>query len=91
MVMLQHKFEIEHKDGSKETRTSTLADFGDPKGYSSMAKLVGVPCGLACLMVLDGRIKERGVLAPLNWALAEPLLNELKEKYGIFLTEKTVL
>jgi saccharopine dehydrogenase (NADP+, L-glutamate forming) len=90
MVMLQHKFEIEHKDGSKETRTSTLVDYGDPKGYSSMAKLVGVPCGLACLMVLDGRINEKGILAPLNWKLAEPLLNELKEKYGIFLTEKTI-
>jgi len=91
MVMLQHKFEIEHKDGSKETRTSTLVDYGDPKGYSSMAKLVGVPCGLACLMVLDGRIKKKGILAPLNWDLAEPLLKQLKEKYGIFLTEKTVV
>ncbi len=91
LVMLQHKFEIEHKDGSKETRTSTLADYGDPKGYSSMAKLVGVPCGVACLMVLDGRIKERGVLAPLKWSLVEPILNELKEKYGIFLTEKTIV
>lgn len=90
MVMLQHKFEIEHKDGSKETRTSTLADFGDTKGYSSMAKLVGVPCGVACLMVLDGRIKKKGILAPVTWDLAEPLLKELKDNYGIFLTEKTV-
>lgn len=90
MVMLQHKFEIEHKDGSKETRTSTLADFGDPKGYSSMAKLVGVPCGVACLMVLDGRIQKKGILAPVTWDLAEPLLKELKDNYGIFLTEKTV-
>jgi saccharopine dehydrogenase (NADP+, L-glutamate forming) len=90
MVMLQHKFEIEHKDGSKETRTSTLVDYGDPNGYSSMAKLVGVPCAVACLMVLDGRIKQKGVLAPVTWDLAEPLLKELKEKYGIYLTEKTV-
>ncbi|KAK4935915.1 saccharopine dehydrogenase (NADP+, L-glutamate-forming) [Elasticomyces elasticus] len=90
MVMLQHKFEIEHKDGSKETRTSTLVDYGDPNGYSSMAKLVGVPCGVACLMVLDGRIKQKGILAPVTWELAEPLLTELKEKYGIYLTEETV-
>jgi saccharopine dehydrogenase (NADP+, L-glutamate forming) len=41
-MMLQHKFEIEHKDGSKETRTSILCEYGDPKGYSAMAKLVGV-------------------------------------------------
>ncbi|KAJ3526100.1 hypothetical protein NM208_g11350 [Fusarium decemcellulare] len=39
LVMLQHKFEIEHKDGSRETRTSTLVEYGDPKGYSAMAKL----------------------------------------------------
>ncbi|TPR03839.1 hypothetical protein CAN33_002140 [Aspergillus niger] len=28
LVMLQHKFEIEHKDGQKETRTSTLCEYG---------------------------------------------------------------
>lgn len=91
MVILQHKFLIENKDGSKETRTSTLVDYGDPNGYSSMAKLVGVPCALASLMVLDGRINEKGILAPVTWELAEPLLTELKEKYGIFLTEKTLV
>lgn len=90
MVMLQHKFEIEWKDGSVETRTSTLCDYGDPNGYSSMAKLVGVPCGVACLMILDGRIDKKGILAPVTWDLAEPLLTELKEKYGIFLKEKTI-
>ncbi|KAM5342606.1 hypothetical protein ACJ41O_013572 [Fusarium nematophilum] len=42
LVMLQHKFVIEHKDGSKETRTSTLVEYGDPKGYSAMAKLKGI-------------------------------------------------
>ena len=90
MVMLQHKFEVEHKDGSKESRTSTLCDYGEPNGYSSMAKLVGVPCGVACLMVLDGRISDKGILAPVTWKLAEPLLKELKEKYNIYLTEKTL-
>lgn len=90
MVMLQHKFGIEWKDGSKETRTSTLVDYGDPNGYSSMAKLVGVPCAVACLQVLDGKFKQKGILAPVTWDIAEPLLVELKEKYGIELTEKTI-
>lgn len=89
MVMLQHRFEIEHKDGKKETRTSTLVDYGDPKGFSSMAKLVGVPCGVAVLMVLDGRISKKGILAPVNGELAMPLLEELK-KYGIELVEETI-
>lgn len=90
MVMLQHNFGIEHKDGSKETRTSTLCDYGDPNGYSAMARLVGVPCGVVCLMVLDGRRSEKGILAPVKWSLAEPLLRELKEEWGIEMVEKPV-
>lgn len=90
MVMLQHKFGIEHADGTTETRTSTLVEYGDPKGYSAMAKLVGVPCGVAVKQVLDGTISERGVLAPYQWSLCEPIMKELKEKYGIYLVEKTV-
>lgn len=90
MVMLQHKFSIEWADGKTETRTSTLVDYGDPKGYSSMAKLVGVPCAVACQQVMSGKISKKGILAPVTWDLAEPLLVELKEKYGIELIEKTV-
>jgi len=46
-VVLQHKFETEHVDGSRKTRTSTLCKYGDPAGYLAMAKLVGVPRGVA--------------------------------------------
>ncbi|OTA78243.1 hypothetical protein M434DRAFT_402268 [Hypoxylon sp. CO27-5] len=91
LVMLQHKFEIENKDGSREIRTSTLCEYGDPKGYSAMAKLVGIPCGVAVKQVLDGTISERGILAPMNSKINDPLMKELKEKYGISLKEKTVL
>ncbi|KAG6356835.1 hypothetical protein INS49_014709 [Diaporthe citri] len=90
MVLLQHKFGIEHADGRKETRTSTLVEYGDPKGYSAMAKLVGVPCAVAVKQVLDGTITEKGVLAPMKWSLCEPILNELKNNYGINMEEKTI-
>jgi len=89
-VMLQHKFDIEFANGKKETRTSTLCEYGDPKGYSAMAKLVGVPCAVAVMQVLDGKISEKGVLAPMSPAIADPLRIELKEKYGIEMIEKTV-
>lgn len=91
-VMLQHKFGIEWKDGTQEVRTSTLCEYGEPTGptsTSAMAKLVGVPCGVAVKMVLDGRIKGRGVLAPLTTDLTEPLIEELK-KYKIEMIEKTI-
>ncbi|KAI0840247.1 Saccharopine dehydrogenase-domain-containing protein [Hypoxylon sp. FL0890] len=84
-VMLQHKFEIENKHGSREVKTSILCEYGDPKGYSAMARLVGIPCGMAVKQVLDCTISERGILAPMNSKINDPLMKELKEKYGIFL------
>lgn len=89
-VMLQHKFGIEWADGSREVRTSTLAEYGVPAGYSAMAKLVGVPCAVAVEQVLDGTIKTPGIHAPVTPEFAYPLLNALKEKYGIELKEKVV-
>jgi len=92
MVMLQHKFEIELKDGKRETRTSTLIDFGDSKegGYSSMAKLVGVPCGVAVQQVLDGVITRKGVAAPVDVEINKSLIEELARE-GIVCIEETLL
>ncbi|KAK9452345.1 Saccharopine dehydrogenase [Limtongia smithiae] len=91
MVVLQHKFGITWKDGSKGIRTSTLVDYGDPNGYSSMAKLVGTPCALAATFMLDGKYTEPGIYAPYSPELCDPYREVLKDKYGIFLIEKTVL
>lgn len=90
LVILQHKFGIEWADGSKEVRTSTLVDYGDPKGYSSMAKLVGVPCAVAAQQILDGTLSKRGLLAPMSSDINDPIMKTLKDKYGIYLVEKTV-
>lgn len=93
LVMLQHKFGIEHADGTKEVRTSTLVEYGAPEGsggYSAMAKLVGVPCAVAVKQVLNGSISEKGILAPMTPAINNPLIKELKEKYGIEMKEKTI-
>lgn len=90
MVVLQHKFGIKWADGKEETRTSTLVDYGDPKGYSSMAKLVGVPCAVATEQIFDGTLSKKGLLAPMTPEINDPIMKTLKEKYGIFLVEKTV-
>merc|ERR1712098_456610 len=66
-----------------------LFEYGDPKGYSAMAKLVGVPCGVAVKQVLDGTISEKGILAPMSSKINDPLMKELK-KYGIELVEKVI-
>lgn len=53
-----------------------------------MAKTVGVPCGVATQMILDGKITRAGVIAPLDKELYEPLIAALKDR-GIELIEET--
>ncbi|GME94485.1 unnamed protein product [Ambrosiozyma monospora] len=92
LVILQHKFGIEWADGKTETRTSTLVDYGVPGGYSSMAKLVGVPCAVAVQHVLakQGVFATAGLYAPMTPEINDSIMKTLKDDYGIFLTEKTL-
>ena len=89
LVFLQHTFGIEHKDGRKETRTSTLCEYGDPKGYSAMAKTVGIPCGVAVMLCIDGAL-GKGLKGPYSEDICVPLRKELLDKYGIEMIEKTI-
>lgn len=54
-----------------------------------MAKLVGIPCGVAAQQVLDGVISTLGVLAPINAKINGPLIETLK-KEGIECKEEVV-
>ena len=88
-VFLQHTFGIEHADGTQETRTSTLCEYGDPKGYTAMARTVGIPTGCAVLATLKGEL-GKGLLAPHTPEICDPLRKTLKDSYGIEMVEKTV-
>jgi saccharopine dehydrogenase (NADP+, L-glutamate forming) len=50
----------------QEIFTSTLKLLGDPSGFSAMARSVGVTCGIATQLLLDGHpaLCKPGVLAP---------------------------
>lgn len=87
LVFLQHRFEIELKDGSRQTRTSTLVEYGDPNKYTAMAKTVGVPCGIAVQLILDGKLNKTGVLAPMSSDINNPIM-ELLEKENIRMVER---
>ncbi|KGO64719.1 Saccharopine dehydrogenase / Homospermidine synthase [Penicillium italicum] len=94
MIVLQHIFDIKHADGLVEKRSSTLVEYGEPLGpgyRSSMAKLVGLPCAVGVLAVLEGRIPTTGMVAPWSSAeIASLLRGELKEKFGIELKERVM-
>jgi saccharopine dehydrogenase-like NADP-dependent oxidoreductase len=55
-----------------------------------MAKTVGLPLGIAAKLLLEGKIKTRGVCIPVIKEIYEPVLQELSE-LGIGLSEKEIL
>jgi Saccharopine dehydrogenase C-terminal domain len=52
-----------------------------------MARLVGVPCGIAVQCVLDGVLKTPGVHAPYTKEICDPLRTAL-EAEGITMIER---
>lgn len=63
---------------------------GDDANYTAMAKTVGLPLGIAAKLLLEDKIKTRGVCIPVMKEIYEPVLQELSE-LGIGLTEKEIL
>ncbi len=87
MIILQHEFLASYPRSQKEKIISTLVDFGIPKGDSSMSRTVGLPAAIGTKLVLEGKIKERGVHIPVLPDIYKPILQELAE-LGISFKEK---
>lgn len=81
MIVLQHEFIAEYPDRSEKI-SSTLVDFGQPGGETSMSRTVGLPAAIGVLRVLDGTIATPGVVVPVAPPVYEPILAEL-ESLGI--------
>ena len=55
---------------------------GENQTLTAMAKTVGLPMAIATKLILQNKIKSRGVQIPLSREFYEPILKELN-KYGI--------
>ncbi len=76
LLVMQHEFVIEYPD-HKENVFSSMVDFGIPDGDSAMARTVSLPVAIATRMILDGGIEKRGVVAPIEPSVYNPILDEL--------------
>jgi saccharopine dehydrogenase-like NADP-dependent oxidoreductase len=76
MIVLQHEFLINYPAGQEKVY-STLVDYGIPGGDSSMARTVSLPVAIATRMIVEGRITERGVIAPVKPDVYNTILDEL--------------
>jgi saccharopine dehydrogenase-like NADP-dependent oxidoreductase len=87
MIVMHHEFTAEFK-GKKESITSTLLDFGEIGGDTSIARTVSLPAAIAVRMILEGKITQAGVSIPVSPGIYNPILNELS-KIGINFKEET--
>lgn len=88
MIVMWHKVGYELK-GVKHEINSSLVVTGDDQTHTAMSKTVGLPIGIAAKHILNGNIKLRGALLPIQKEIYIPVLEELKQ-YGISFTEKEV-
>lgn len=77
MIALCHYFTAKFPNGEEERITSTLIDYGQPNGDSSMARTVSLPAAIGAVMILKGKIKMTGVHVPVVESIYNPVLNEL--------------
>ena len=82
---MYHKFGYE-LNGIKKQIDSKMVCIGDDQTYTAMAKTVGLPVAIACLQILNGNIKIKGVQLPIQKEVYKPILEEL-EKYGVIFKE----
>ncbi|CAN7108596.1 unnamed protein product [Brassica rapa subsp. narinosa] len=92
MVLLHHEVEVEFPESKRtEKHSATLLEFGEIKNgqmTTAMAKTVGIPAAIGALLLIEDKIKTRGVLRPLEPEVYLPALDIL-QAYGIKLMEKT--
>lgn len=88
MIVMWHRFRFTEQGKKKEIQAYLVAK-GDDATYTAMAKTVGLPLGIAAKLLLQGQLKERGVVVPIMASLYEPILKELGE-LGIVMKEEEV-
>jgi saccharopine dehydrogenase-like NADP-dependent oxidoreductase len=87
MVILQHIVLASYTDGRREVIKSSMLDFGSPSTNTSISRTVALPAAIAVRMILENKIKTKGVCRPVIPEIYNPVLDELKS-LGIEMKEE---
>uniref|UniRef100_A0A3B4UTL5 Alpha-aminoadipic semialdehyde synthase, mitochondrial n=1 Tax=Seriola dumerili TaxID=41447 RepID=A0A3B4UTL5_SERDU len=90
MIVMRNDVGLRHPTGELETKHISLVVYGDPSGFSAMAKTVGYPAAIAARMVLDGEINTKGLVVPMTKEIYGPALVRLKEEGLHFMSKSTL-
>lgn len=78
MIVMLHEFSYE-LNGEAHNIQSSLVVKGEDSLRTAMAKTVGLPLGMAARLVLNGKLKLRGLQIPTSKEIYDPVLKELEE------------
>jgi saccharopine dehydrogenase-like NADP-dependent oxidoreductase len=88
LVVMWHRFRyVQH--GKEHEIQASLSATGQDSVQTAMAKTVGLPLAIAATLLLEDKIKQRGVVIPTAKEFYDPILRELK-KLGIELQENVI-
>ncbi|XP_040565827.1 alpha-aminoadipic semialdehyde synthase, mitochondrial [Lepeophtheirus salmonis] len=89
MILMRNEVIIRWPDNRREKRMINFVNYGDPNGFSAMARTVGYPCAIATKMVLNQEITQKGMVLPFSKNIYGPILEKLKAE-NIKATEKSI-
>jgi len=81
MVVLQHQLIVQYPEENNrmEKIVSTMINYGEKAGFSSMAKSVGLPAAIVARLLMENKLPLTGCHIPTNPVIYEPVLKELKD------------
>ncbi|OYZ00262.1 MAG: hypothetical protein B7Y37_10985 [Sphingobacteriia bacterium 28-36-52] len=85
LIVMLHEFEYSMNNKNYALQ-STLVVKGDDELHTAMAKTVGLPLGIAAVLILENKIAIKGLHIPIIKEIYEPVLAELT-KEGIAFEE----
>jgi len=88
LVVMWHRFRYS-VEGQHQAIHASLGVIGKDQTHTAMAQTVGLPIAMASKLLLNGELKDRGVLLPLKPVIYNPILDEL-ETLGIAFNEEEV-
>jgi len=88
MIVMWHKFKYASRKQQHELQTSLVVE-GDDNNFTAMAKTVGYPMAIGARLLLENKIKTKGVIIPIYSEIYNPVLKELAEN-GISFKEKKI-
>ncbi len=90
MIVMQHKFKYETSNGEIKKLKSSMITYGEDNENTAMAITVGLPAAIATKLILTGKIKNKGILAPNIKNIYNPILKELRQYKIKFIEEDVV-